>query len=75
MTKSISPQTFYDYITDNTSSNIDLFKVIYSDKIYTLPDKVVSSKNLIKHLQINNNYEFKIFQNVFLDYFRNKLIN
>jgi hypothetical protein len=74
--------TFYKYITNNTSDNITRFKTTFNDKIDELPDKVVSSKYLIKHLGISrlgisqlgilSCVEFKIFQNVYLDYFRFK---
>ena len=65
--------TFYNYITNNTSDNITIFKTTFSDKIDKLSDKVVSSKYLIKHLGISMScVEFKIFQNVYLDYFRVK---
>jgi hypothetical protein len=88
--------TFYNYITNNNSDNITRFKTTFSDKIHRLPDKVVSSKYLIKHLGISvlqgtftddvdrrqgtftegtlsmSCIEFKIFQNVYLDYFRFK---
>jgi hypothetical protein len=72
--------TFYNYIKNNTSDNITRFKTTFSDKINELPDKVVSSKYLIKHLGISvrqgtlsmSCVEFKIFQNVYLDYFRVK---
>ena len=62
--------TFYNYITNNTSDNITRFKTIFSDKIQELPDKRVSSKYLIKHLGRMSRIEFRIFQNVYLDYFR-----
>jgi hypothetical protein len=41
--------TFYNYISNNTSDNITIFKNIFSNKIHELPEKVVSSKYLIKH--------------------------
>ena len=64
--------TFYNYITNNTSDNITRFKTTFSDKIHELPEKVVSSKYLIKHLGRMSCIEFKTFQNVYLDYFRFK---
>jgi|Laugrespbdmm15sn_2_1035079.scaffolds.fasta_scaffold00044_12 hypothetical protein len=64
--------TFYKYITNNTSDNITRFITKFNYKIDELPDKVVSSKYLIKHLGILSCVEFKIFQNVYLDYFRFK---
>lgn len=72
MTKQIS-ETFYNYITNNSSDNITLFRNIYQDKIYDLPDKIVSSKYLINYLKIQDTYKFKIFKDVFSDYFKYKL--
>lgn len=70
---SIEIYTFYNYINSNVSNNITNFKNLFSDKINKLPDKIVSSKYLIKHLDIQTNVEFIIFQNTFLDYFKSKL--
>ena len=70
---SIEIYTFYNYINSNVSNNITNFKNLFCDKINKLPDKIVSSKYLIKHLDIQTNVEFIIFQNTFLDYFKSKL--
>lgn len=70
---SIEIYTFYNYINSNVSNNITNFKNLFSDKINKLPDKIVSSKYLIKHLDIQTNVEFIIFKNTFLDYFKSKL--
>jgi hypothetical protein len=70
---SIEIYTFYNYINSNVSNNITNFKNVFSDKINKLPDKIISSKSLIKHLDIKTNVEFKIFKNTFLDYFKSKL--
>lgn len=67
------PKTFVNYIINHNSKNIDLFKITFGTKIYNLPDKVVSSRILMKSLNIKDNNELKIFQNVFFDYFRDKL--
>jgi hypothetical protein len=67
MTKDVF--TFYNYLVVNKSNEIDEFLLEFSDKIYLLPDKVVSSRQIIKTLGINSHYEFRIFQNVFKDYY------
>jgi len=67
--------SFYNYIMSNNSEKIDKFKQTFNDRFHQLPDKVVSSKNILKNLTINNKTEFKIFQNTFLEYFKYKLIN
>ena len=65
--------SFYNYVMLNKNEEVDIFKKTFNDRMYQLPDKVVSSKYILKNLQINNNTEFKIFQNAFLKYFRYKL--
>ena len=66
--------TFYNYIKDNTSDNLLSFKSMFSDEIECLPDKIVSSKILIKHLQIESSIELCVFQNAFMEYFKYKLL-
>lgn len=61
--------TFYNYLVKNKSNEIDKFLTEFSDKIHLLPDKVVSSRQIIKILKITSNYEFKMFQNVFNNYY------
>ena len=58
--------SFYNYVMLNKNEEVDIFKKTFNDRMYQLPDKVVSSKYILKNLQINNNTEFKIFQNAFL---------
>ena len=66
--------TFYNYINSNSNNKIDIFTQTFNNKINLLPHKIVSSKFLIKHLQINSQFEMTIFKNVFLDYFKYKLL-
>jgi hypothetical protein len=68
-------ESFYNYIISNKSEPIDKFKQTFNDRFDQLPDRVVSSKSILKNLTINNKTEFKIFQNTFLEYFKYKLIN
>jgi hypothetical protein len=65
--------SFYNYIILNKNEEIDIFNETFRDRFYQLPDKVVSSKYILKNLTINNKKEFKIFQNAFLEYFKYKL--
>jgi hypothetical protein len=57
----------------NRNQEIDIFNETFKDRFYQLPDKVVSSKYILKNLTINDKKEFKIFQNAFLEYFKYKL--
>ena len=66
-------ESFYNYIISNKSESIDKFKQTFNDRFDQLPDRVVSSKSILKNLTINNKMEFKIFQNTFLEYFKYKL--
>jgi len=66
--------TFYNYIVSNSNHKIDIFKQTFNNKIDSLPHKIVSSKFLIKYLEINSEFELRIFKNVFLDYFKYKLL-
>lgn len=65
--------SFYNYIMLNRNREIDIFNETFKDRFYQLPDKVVSSKYILKNLTINDKKEFKIFQNAFLEYFKYKL--
>jgi|UniRef100_A0A6C0AMH6 hypothetical protein len=65
--------SFYNYIMLNRNQEIDIFNETFKDRFYQLPDKVVSSKYILKNLTINDKKEFKIFQNAFLEYFKYKL--
>ena len=65
--------SFYNYIMSNRNREIDIFNETFKDRFYQLPDKVVSSKYILKKLTINDKKEFKIFQNAFLEYFKYKL--
>jgi len=67
--------TFHQYIISNSSNTIHLFKNTFNSKIDSLPDKIVSSKFLIQYLDIQSQFEFQIFQNTFLDYFKYKLLS
>jgi hypothetical protein len=63
--------TFYRYITNYNSANIDKFIELFENTIEKIPDRMVSSKYIIELLNINTNtIQFRAFQNVFMDYFK-----
>lgn len=63
--------TFYRYITNYNTKNIDKFLDLFKNKIENIPDKMVSSKYLIQLLNINTNTIYlDTFQNVFMEYFK-----
>lgn len=71
-----SSNTFYNYIMSNSSSNISRFRNTFGSRIPSLPDKIVSSKFLINHLDIlPDSDDFMVFKNAFLEYFTNTFSN
>ena len=63
--------TFYSYIKNYNSDNIKKFLELFKDKIEVIPDKMTSSKYLIKFLNIHDNrVNFKIFQDAYMEYFK-----
>lgn len=71
MTKSLF--TFFYYITHYNSDNISNFLTHFNEDLNILPDNICSSKYLLKTLKIDSNKGFKIFQNAYMDYFKEKL--
>lgn len=62
--------TFYRYVTNYNTDNINKFLELFGNTVEKLPDKMISSKYIIKMLNINpNTIYFKAFKNVFMDYF------
>jgi hypothetical protein len=66
--------TFYRYVTNYNTDNINKFLELFGNTVEKLPDKMISSKHIIKML--NNEYPlnsntiyFRTFKNVFMDYF------
>ena len=65
--------TFYCYIKNYDSDNIKKFLELFGNEIETIPDKMLSSKYLIKILNIHTSstrYSFKIFQDTYMEYFK-----
>jgi hypothetical protein len=63
--------TFYRYVTNYNTYNINTFLELFGNNVEKLPDKMISSKYIIKMLNINSNtIYFRTFKNVFMDYFK-----
>lgn len=73
MTKGFS---FKYYIDNYNDTDINKFNMYFQDKLYLLPERSISSKKIIKLLNINNNnYKEKIiFIKVFNKYFKEKFL-
>ena len=68
--------TFYSYIKNYDSDNINKFLELFKNEIESIPDKMTSSKYLIKFLNIHGNRaNFKIFQDTYMEYFKVMLNN
>lgn len=66
-----SKLTFYSYIKNYNSDNIRKFLELFGEEIEAIPDKMISSKYLIKFLNIHDNrVNFKIFQDAYMEYFK-----
>lgn len=68
------PFTLYSYIQNNPLC-LDAILFKESFDVSQLPDKVVSSKKLREHLIIDSVFKEKLFQRVFLNYFKLKIRN
>lgn len=66
--------SFKYYLTNYENTETYNFKDCFKEKINILPEKIVSSKKILKLLEINENFEKKIFQNAFSKYFKEKIL-
>lgn len=64
--------TFHKYLTTYQTKDILLFKQAFTiDEINKLPEKITSSKNILKKMNLNKyDKRIYIFKSVYLDYFR-----
>lgn len=64
--------TFHKYLSTYKTEDIQLFKQVFTiDEINKLPEKITSSKNILKKLIINNSdRRIVLLKRVYLDYFR-----
>lgn len=66
--------SFKYYLKNYENAETYNFKDCFKEKINMLPEKIVSSKKILELLDINDNFEKKIFQNVFSKYFKEKIL-
>ena len=69
--------TFHKYITTYKTQDTSLFvEVFTSEEINKLPERLTSSKNILKILNLNfSDNRIALFKRVYLDYFRILLSN
>lgn len=73
MSKALS---FYYYLQYNPESQyVKDFCETFKDNLDILPKHIVSSKKIITLLQIHSFNQFKIFSNVFNQYYKSKLLS
>lgn len=72
---SFEPFTFYNYLAKSSTPNSRAFKMHFKEQMERLPDKIVSSKQLMKILDIKSTLDFEIFHKAFLEYFKVKCQN
>jgi hypothetical protein len=65
--------TFYDYVTSTKTESTEAFQDLFRDDIPRLPEKVTSSITIRKHLTIDTIIKERVFQTVFMEYFKEKL--
>jgi hypothetical protein len=68
--------TLYSYINTYSSENINNFKKVFQNDINKLPNKMISSKSMMRTLNIDNKddyYKQLVFTKVYMEYFKNYL--
>jgi len=65
--------TFVDYIQNYDTDNTVKFKAIFDNKITNIPNKSLSSKQLMNLLQLESAVQFVIFRQTYMEYFKLKL--
>lgn len=72
---SILPFTFYSYIMSSNDNEVEKFKKIFQNRLEKMPDKIVSSRVLMILLDIESREEYNIFRNVYMEYFKKKVMD
>lgn len=68
--------TFSQYINNNNTENINMYKLYLCDTIDKLPNKICSSKIIYEIIKNDIKYSYfktKIFRETFMEYFKWKL--
>lgn len=64
--------SFKEYIQNYSTDNIKIFKEIFNNRLHKMSD-TLSSKQLIRELDIVLNGEFIIFRTTYMDFFKLRL--
>lgn len=71
---SFLPFTFYSYIMSSNDNDVEKFKKFFKNRLEKMPDKIVSSRVLMILLDIESREEYNIFRNVYMEYFKKKVM-
>lgn len=63
--------SFHDYISTKDNPQIDRFKAVFGDSI---PKNVSNSQRLIR-MMVSTEFQFRIFNECYMEYFKYKLQN
>lgn len=64
--------TFYYYVNTVDSRNTEMFRRIFGNRLKNMSDSG-SSKRFMKQLEVSNHYDFVLFKNTYMDYFRTRM--
>jgi hypothetical protein len=64
--------TFYYYVNTTDNRNTEIFRRVFGNRLKNISD-FGSSKKFIKELYVSSHYEFILFKNTYIDYFRNRM--
>lgn len=67
--------SFPYYIRHNKSENIERFINVFNDKLDNIPENTVSSRMVMKCLNLDTTQKYQVFQNAYMDFFKAKLTN
>ncbi|NDC95707.1 hypothetical protein EB077_10420 [bacterium] len=68
---SIDIRSFYYFLTTYDTVHNVAFKKHFQNKLHNIPKCICNSRALIKLLDIKTQYDLRVFQNSFMEYFRN----
>jgi hypothetical protein len=67
--------SFKYYLETYSNMEIYEFNKIFGSRIMLLPNRCISSRQIMKMLCIDTDFEKELFRDVFLKYFREKIFN
>lgn len=62
--------TFYNYLNRAQTAQTTEFLTLFGNRVSNLPETVMSSRQIMKLLDIRTRHEFTVFKGVFTDYYK-----